>query len=41
MIDSFIKQYNNPLSDVRLTLGEDEPLYKYVMRAIQYLTSSR
>ena len=35
MIDEFIKQYHNPLSDVRLKLGEDEPLYKYVIRAIQ------
>lgn len=35
MIDTFIKNYDNPLSDIRLSLGEDEPLYKYVMNAIQ------
>jgi hypothetical protein len=35
MIDAFIKLSDNPLSNIRRTLGEDEPLYKYVQNAIQ------
>ena len=35
MIDYFIKHAYNPLSDIRVDLGTDEPLWKYVQKAIQ------
>ena len=35
MIDFFIKHAQNPLSDIKIDLGVDEPLWKYVQKAIQ------
>ena len=35
MIDYFIKHAYNPLSDIQVDLGTDEPLWKYVQKAIQ------
>ena len=35
MIDHFIKQAHNPLSNIKVDLGTDEPLWKYVQKAVQ------
>jgi len=35
MKDYVIKRITNPLSDIKIDLGVDEPLWKYVKRAIQ------
>ena len=35
MIDYFIKHAYNPLSNIQVDLGTDEPLWKYVQKAIQ------
>ena len=35
MIDYFIKQAHNPLSNIKVDLGTDEPLWKYVQKAVQ------
>lgn len=35
MTDSFLKMFNNPMSGIKLDLGEDKPLWMYVKKAIQ------
>src|SRR5574344_1470037 len=35
MIDFVIKKMNNPLSDIKVDLGTDKPLWTYVQKAIQ------
>ena len=37
MIDYVIGRCNNPLDDVKIDLGKDMPLYKYVIKAIKEL----
>ena len=31
----FIKNYENPMNDIKVNLGEDQPLYQYIKKAIQ------
>lgn len=35
MIDYVLKNINNPLADIKVDIGIDQPLYKYCMKAIQ------
>lgn len=35
MLDFFIKTYDNPMSSIRVDLGNDIPLYRYVQKTIQ------
>lgn len=35
MINYVLKKINNPLADIKVDLGTDKPLYKYVQKAVQ------
>ena len=35
MTNYFIPNYQNPMNDIKVNLGEDQPLYQYIKKAIQ------
>ena len=35
MTNYFIPNYQNPMNDIKVNLGEDQPLYQYIKNAIQ------
>lgn len=35
MTEYIIKDYDSPMNDIKINLGEDQPLYRYIKKAIQ------